>query len=316
MAIPTYEEAMIPVLRHAAQGGEYRQADFTDFVSDYFSLDEEERNRLLGSGSKRVIIDRTSWAIVYLHKAGLLERVRRGIYRISDEGRRVLDVEPKRIDSQYLYENFPDFAEWRDRSNAPKPGNESRPKKSATQNAHEQSDPSEETPNEDLERAAFRLRKLLVSEIVDQLSAVSPEKFEQIVLDTVVAMGYGGTHKDAAQRVGRSGDEGIDGIINEDRLGLDTIYLQAKRWQGVVGRPEIQKFVGALQGMQASKGVFITTSDFTTEARDYAKRVGTRVVLIDGSTLADYMIEFGVGVTTERTILVRRIDSDYFEDGV
>jgi len=316
MAIPTYEEAMIPVLKHANQGGEYRQADFTDSVSEYFSLDDEERSRLLGSGSKRVIVDRTSWAIVYLHRAGLLERVRRGFYSITDEGRRVLNADPDRLDSQYLYDNFPEFADWRDQSNQPKENSDSESKGFTNQTAHDQSELSQETPNEDLERAALRLRKLLVSEIVDQLATVSPEKFEQIVLDTVVAMGYGGTHKDAAQRVGRSGDEGIDGIINEDRLGLDTIYLQAKRWQNVVGRPEIQKFVGALQGMQASKGVFITTSDFTTEARDYAKRVGTRVVLIDGSTLADYMIEFGVGVTTERTVLVKRIDSDYFEDGV
>jgi len=243
----------------------------------------------------------------------LLQRTRRGYYSITEEGRKVLLQQPAEISLDFLMQ-YDCFAEWRNKSNTPRK-NRDHQADSIGYEAEADTE-SVETPTEDLERAAGRLHQLLSAEIQEFLKAVSPDKFEQIVLDTVVAMGYGGSHRDAAQRVGRSGDEGIDGIINEDRLGLDTIYLQAKRWQSTVGRPEIQKFVGALHGQQASKGVFITTSNFSSDARSYAQTVGTRVVLIDGAVLADYMIEYGVGVSTERTVVVRRIDSDYFEDGI
>ena len=311
MPIPTFEEAMIPVLKQAAQGGEFRTADFTDAVCIDFDLTEDERNRLLDSGNKRIVVDRTSWAVTYLYRAGLLERKRRGYYGITPEGLRVLAEEPNGITQAYL-RRYECFHDWQKQSSG------SRTVSGVTDATDSNSSGTAEfaeTPNEDLERAERRIHQLLSAEIQDMLHAVSPTKFEQIVLDTVVAMGYGGSQHDAARRVGRSGDEGIDGIINEDRLGLDTIYLQAKKWKSTVGRPEIQKFVGALHGQQATKGVFITTSDFSSEARIYAQGVGTRVVLIDGAALANYMIEYGVGVSTERKVLIRRIDSDYFEDG-
>ncbi len=308
MAIPTYEEAMIPVLKHAAKGGEYRRPEFTKSVSDYFGLSDSERAELLPSGKMTVVRNRTDWAVQYLHRAKLLRRVHRGVYEITDEGRRVLDENPTGIDKKFLLQ-YDAVSEWIAGS-----GEAKSPEKASIGTESELE--SSATPDEQLEQAYQRLNKELAAEVLEQLHGVSPEKFEQIVLDTIVAMGYGGSHRDAAQRVGKSGDEGIDGIINEDRLGLDTIYLQAKRWQGTVGRPEIQKFVGALHGKQANKGVFITTSTYSSDALSYAQGVGTRVVLVDGATLASYMIECGIGVVAERILTVHRLDSDYFEDGV
>ncbi|MEZ4525936.1 MAG: restriction endonuclease [Desulfobacterales bacterium] len=175
-------------------------------------------------------------------------------------------------------------------------------------------DTPHQTPEEQLEDAYENIRESLATEILEQLKSVAPDFFERIIVEVIVKMGYGGTRRDAGQAVGKSGDGGIDGIIKEDRLGLDIIYLQAKRWQGTVGRPEIQKFAGALQGQRAKKGIFITTSDFSKEARDYAAMIENKIVLIDGKQLAQYMIDFNVGVTTVSTYEIKKLDSDYFTD--
>lgn len=211
---------------------------------------------------------------------------------------------PARIDIKFL-EQFPEFIEFRDSSRNSREAEETKSVAVAT----------EQTPEEALELAHQRIRSSLAQDILSRILSCSPTFFERLVVELLVKMGYGGSRRDAGERIGQSGDGGIDGIIKEDRLGLDTIYLQAKRWQGSVGRPEIQKFVGALQGQRAKKGVFITTSSYTAEAIEYASRIDTKVVLIDGKLLANLMMDFDVGVSVSASYSVKRIDSDYFEEG-
>ena len=258
---------------------------------------------LLPSGQQCIFNNRVGWACSYLKKAGLLDSPRRGIFRITDRGRKVLAENLSRIDVKYL-ERFPEFTVFRAASR----GNNEQIQQFVAET-------TDKTPEEVLELAHQSLRQSLAQEIVGRILACTPAFFETLVVELLVKMGYGGSRRDAGQRLGQSGDGGIDGIIKEDRLGLDTIYIQAKRWQGSVGRPEVQKFVGALQGQFARKGVFITTSCFTTDAIDYATRLDTKVVLIDGEQLANLMIDFDVGVSVAASYIVKRIDSDYFEEG-
>ncbi len=238
-----------------------------------------------------------------MKKAGLLDSPRRGALAITDEGRRVLARNPVRLDLHYL-EQFPAFREFRAIRRSKIEGEEGR----------SSSTDDDETPEEVLEHAYQSIRQTLAQELLNRIAASTSSFFERLVVELLVKMGYGGSRKDAGERIGQSGDGGIDGIIKEDRLGLDTIYIQAKRWQGPVGRPEIQKFVGALQGHRAHKGVFITSSTFTAEAREYAGQIGTTVVLIDGTQLANYMIDFDLGLAVVASYSVKRIDSDYFEE--
>jgi len=242
------------------------------------------------------------WARTYLKKAGLLESPRRGVFKITERGREVLNSNPKRVDSKYL-EQFPEFLEFRA---AGKPGSvDAQSGSTATMSA---------TPEESIEIAYEDLRAQLSQDILAKILSCTPTFFEQLVVELLVKMGYGGSRKDAGERIGQTGDGGVDGIIKEDRLGLDTIFLQAKRWQGVVGRPEIQKFVGALQGQRAKKGVFITTSAYTAEAVEYVARIDTKVVLIDGKQLSNLMIDFELGVSPLATFTIKRLDSDYFDE--
>ena len=245
---------------------------------------------------------RRAWARTYLKKAAFLESPKRGVFRITDRGVKALASNPTRIDVKYL-EQFPEFMEFREGA---KPDNGVASAVGLTQ--------SKTTPEESIELAHQGLREQLAADLLNRILGCSPTFFEQLVVELLVKMGYGGSRRDAGERVGQTGDGGIDGIIKEDRLGLDTIFLQAKRWQGSVGRPEIQKFVGALQGQRAKKGVFITTSSYTADAADYAARIETKVVLIDGRQLAGLMIDFDVGVAAAATYVVKRIDSDYFEE--
>jgi restriction system protein len=273
-----------------------------EVLSQQFGLSPEEREQLLASGQQTVIRNRAGWARTYLKKAGLIESVRRGYFRIADRGRSVLASKPKRIDVRFL-EQFPEFVAFRDLR-------------------HERSEEKSEnlvvgadaTPEEALDGAYQRLRVDLESDVLEHVKAASPSFFERMVVELLVRMGYGGSLRDAGQAVGKSGDGGIDGIIKEDHLGLDVIYIQAKRWDGTVGRPDIQKFAGALQGHRARKGVFITTSAFSAEAIDFASRIDSKIVLIDGTTLARYMIDNDVGVSTSRSYDVKRVDSDYFTE--
>lgn len=301
MAIPDYQTCMLPFLRLLRDGQPKPLSQIRDSLAEFFHLTDEDRAKLLPSGQMSVFKSRVGWARTYLKKAGLIEYVKRGVCQITEQGQKVLVESPQKIDINYL-DQFASFRDFRALS------------KTKNENNSEQEDDTESTPEESLERAYAKLKAELSDEILEKVLSCSPTFFEQLVVDLLVKMGYGGSRQDAGERLGQSGDGGIDGIIKEDQLGLDTIYLQAKRWQGSVGRPEIQKFVGALQGQRARKGVFITTSTFTTDASNYVQNIDTKVVLIDGQQLAALMIDFDVGVNTAATYRVKRIDADYFEE--
>lgn len=302
MAIPDYQTCMLPFLRYLSDGAEHTLRDAEDGLAEHFNLTPAERAELLPSGQQGVFKNRIGWARTYLKKAALLESPKRGVFRITERGLKALASNPSKIEAKYL-EQFPEFIEFRDAS------------KGVTGAAATVELPqTKTTPEEAIELAHEGLREQLAGEVLSRILACSPIFFEQLVVELLVKMGYGGSRRDAGERIGQTGDGGIDGIIKEDRLGLDAIFIQAKRWQGSVGRPEIQKFVGALQGQRAKKGVFITTSSYTAEAADYATRIDTKVVLIDGKQLAQLMIDFDVGVAPAATYVVKRIDSDYFEE--
>jgi restriction system protein len=303
MAIPDFQTVMLPLLRVAADGAEHSKRESVEALASEFGLTDEERHELLPSGRQATFDNRVAWAATYLKKAGLLESTRRAHFRITDRGRSVLSENPSRVDMKLL-ERFPEYLEFRSRRSS-----NGGPTAAAVEEPAD-----EQTPEEAIESGYQRIRGELADEILQQIMACSPAFFEQLVIDLLVRMGYGGTRKDAGQAVGRSGDGGIDGIIKEDRLGLGVIYLQAKRWEGAVGRPEIQKFVGALQGQRARRGVFITTSSFTKEAVQYTAMIENKVVLIDGEMLAQLMIDHGVGVSSVATYEVKRVDSDYFAE--
>ena len=303
MPIPDYQACMLPLLRFAANGQEHQLKDAISALAGEFSLSEEERNEFLPSGQQPVFTNRVGWARTYLKKAGLLSSPRRGYFQITDRGRTVLKENPKEINQKYL-ERFPEFIEFKSIRRDKTEDNESEtPEVTLGQ-----------TPHEAFDIAYERLRAELAAEILSSIRGCDPSLFENIVVELLVKMGYGGSRKDAGRAIGRSGDEGIDGIIKEDHLGLDNIYIQAKRWEATIGRPEIQKFAGALQGQRARKGIFITTSDFSKDATDFVSRIDSKIILIDGATLAKLMIDFGVGVTTVATYQVRKIDSDYFTE--
>ena len=299
MAIPNYQTCLLPFLQLLEDGKEHTMREMEEALAMHFDLSQDDRAKLLPSGQQGVFRNRIGWARTYLKKAGLLESPRRAVFQITTRGKELLITRPSHIDMRTL-EQWPEFLEFRDGPRI-ELDRETKPEISST-------------PEEALEQAYAELREQLALELLSRVLNCSPAFFEQLVVDLLVNMGYGGSRQDAGERVGQTGDGGIDGIIKEDRLGLDTLFIQAKRWQGSVGRPEIQKFVGALQGQRARKGVFITTSTFTTDAIDYVSRIDTKVVLIDGSQLAQYMMDFDIGVSVAARYVVKRIDSDYFED--
>jgi restriction system protein len=303
MPIPDYQTCMLPLLRFASTGKEHQLKDAISALADEFSLTDEERNEFLPSGQQAVFTNRIGWARTYLKKAALLSSPRRGYFQITDRGRSVLKENPTAINQKYL-ERFPEFIEFKSiRRDKTEENGSDTPELALGQ-----------TPHEALETAYERLRAELAAEILSSIRGCEPTLFENIVVELIVKMGYGGSRKDAGRAIGRSGDEGIDGIIKEDHLGLDNIYIQAKRWDATIGRPEIQKFAGALQGQRARKGIFITTSDFTKEAVEFVSKIDSKIILIDGATLAKLMIDFGVGVNPVATYQVQKIDSDYFTD--
>jgi len=304
MPIPDYQSCMLPLLRFASDGADHALKEAVTVLAEEFRLTEEEKSEYLPSGQQTVIQNRVAWARTYMKKAGLLVSPRRGYLAITQRGQSVLRENPKAIDVAFL-ERFPEFIEFKALRHEKNEG-------SPAVAAAPASDIGK-TPHEALESAYDRLRSELAAEILSTIKVSEPVLFEEIVVDLLVKMGYGGSRKDAGQAIGRRGDEGIDGIIKEDRLGLDIIYIQAKRWAATVGRPEIQKFAGALDGQRARKGIFITTSDFSREAEDYVSRIDKKIILIDGQTMARLMIDFGVGVTSVSTYELKKIDSDYFE---
>jgi restriction system protein len=319
MAIPDFETVMRPLLVHLEDGREYQTRETLDALAAVFSLTPEDRQELLPSGKQPLFTNRVAWAKFYLKKAGAVENPRRGIYRITALGRQLLKENPDRVDESVLL-RIPAFRDFRLNSRSAEAeligaGSESAGRRAppAPQPTHTGA-PAELSPEELLELGHSRLHGQLAAELLEVVKQSSPEFFEQLVVDLLLALGYGGSRADAGRTVGKSGDGGIDGIINEDRLGLDVIYIQAKRWEGVVGRPEIQKFAGALQGQRARKGIFITTSEFTREALDYVRAIDSKIVLLDGKQLARLMIQNNVGVSRESVYEVKRIDSDYFAE--
>ncbi|MBM4124515.1 MAG: restriction endonuclease [Nitrospira sp.] len=305
MPIPDFQTCMLPLLRFAADGKEHQLKEASQYLAQEFKLTDEEQSEFLPSGQQPVFINRIGWARSYLKKAGLLDNTRRGYFKITSRGQTVLKearrvkshrTSPPKISIKYL-DRFPEFKEFWDKYRSKRVEAEPAPG---------------QTPHEALENAYVRLRSEIAAELLQTLKGSDPSTFENIVVDLLVKMGYGGSRKDAGKAIGRSGDEGIDGIIKEDHLGLDSIYVQAKRWEATVGRPEIQKFAGALQGQRARKGIFIATSEFSREALEYVSRIDSKIVLIDGKALAGLMIDFGVGVTSMATYEVKKIDSDYF----
>lgn len=299
MAIPDYQSIMLPLLKYLANNKENALKECVAEIANVFKLSEQEKNQLLPSGGQAVIHNRTGWAKTYLVKAGLITPTRRGFIKISDEGQKVLKENPSKIDQKFLM-RFPSFAEFQNRASSTG------------------SEPVEvvnfETPEELIESAHGQLKSALANEILGKIKGCTPSFFERLVVDLLLKMGYGGSRKNAGQALGQSGDEGVDGVISEDKLGLDNLYIQAKRWENTVGRPDIQKFVGALTGQRSKKGIFITTSNFTKDASDYVQKIDTKVVLIDGNTLATLMIDHNVGVSTVNTYEVKKIDSDYFNE--
>lgn len=302
MPIPDFQTIMLPLLRAMSDGQEHSIQELTDRLAKEFSLSEDELRELLPSGKQTIFYNRVGWARTYLSKTGLLEMTRRSYYHITDRGRQVLSTNPPQIDIKFL-KQFPEYVEFRERE-----GEQRKPKQTTFKG-------EEQTPEEILEEAYQEIRNSLAQELLNLVKESHPSFFERLVVELLVKMGYGGSRRDAARAVGQTGDEGIDGIIDEDRLGLDTVYIQAKRWDNVVGRPEIQKFVGALMGKRAKKGIFITTSTFSNEAVNYVSNIDSKVVLIDGRRLAKLMIDYDVGVTTVSTYQLKRVDSDYFGNG-
>ncbi|HVP01945.1 MAG TPA: restriction endonuclease [Solirubrobacteraceae bacterium] len=307
MAVPDFQTLMRPILVQLEDGQPRAIGDVRAALAREFNLSDEDLAEELPSGRAKTFNNRVGWATTYLYRCGLLTRPKRSVYRLTDRGRQVLADNPERVDVTVLSQ----FQELEEFLSTRKLGEEQRTGSPAQQSFT--ADAAVITPEELIDRAYREMRSALAAELLDQVGGQGPDFFETLVLDVLQAMGYGGSRHDAAQRLGASGDGGVDGVIREDRLGLDQIYIQAKHWAAPVGRPEIQKFFGALHGQRATKGVFITTSTFSREARDYANDVTPRVILIDGRELADLMIDFGVGVTPRQIYTLARIDIDYFE---
>jgi restriction system protein len=301
MAIPDYQSIMLPLLKFAGDQNEHSLREAIERLADEFGLTDEERKELLPSGQQAAFDNRVGWARTYMKKAGLLKSTRRGYFQIAERGLDVLRQNPPGINAAFLRQ-FPEFVEFQ------------MPQRSKIYEPTEQEISDTHTPEEEIETAYQKVRQGLATELLQTIKSCSPTFFERLVVDLLVKMGYGGTRKDAGRAIGSSGDGGIDGIINEDRLGLDTVYIQAKRWESPVGRPEIQKFAGALQGQRAKKGIFITTASFTQAAYDYVSRIDSKIVLIDGDLLARLMIDYDIGVATTASYALKRIDSDYFTE--
>lgn len=304
MAMPSYDTFMLPVLQILGDGQEHDIRDLRERLASEFKLADADRRELLPSGKQPVFDSRVGWAKTYLEKAGLLSTVRRGCYQITDAGKGVLTTKPERINKAFLlqFESFRTFST------------------GTTDATQPEIDPDDAlnrpgvTPEEALERAYKEIRNKVEAELLEVVGKASPGFFEKLVVELLVKMGYGGTLEDAGRALGRSHDGGVDGIIKEDHLGLDAIYVQAKRWQNNVGRPDVQAFSGSLDGERARKGVFITTSAFTNEAREYVKKIEKKIVLIDGRQLAGLMVDFGIGVNTVNAYEIVRVDGDYFTE--
>ena len=304
MPIPDFQSIMLPLLKDL-EAEERNGRDTQAALGSHFGLNADELAQRIPSGTAFLFANRIGWAKTHLKAACLIEAPSRSVYRLTARGRELLATSPTFVNLSVL-RRYPEYNAFRSGGAS---GESTATVTPSTVEALEQRTP------DDLIDEGYRLARAALSvELRERILAMSPAGFEQLVIDLLTAMGYGGAYEDAAKVVGRSGDEGIDGVIKEDRLGLDTIYVQAKRWQSSVGRPEIQRFAGALQGQRARKGVFITSSAFSADAQRYAASIQMTIVLVDGATLADLMIDHGVGVATTKRIDIKRVDSDYFSE--
>lgn len=304
MAVPGFQELMLPALRAVEDGRTYTNAQVNERVAEALALTADDMAEMLPSGRSKLFYNRCGWAKQYLVSALCLAQPKRALYTITDRGREVLAAHPEALTVADL-KQFPELEEFL-KPTKPQLTGTVEPEKAGT---------GDVDPIEMVESGYQQMRDQLAKSVLEQVAESSPEFFEQLVVDLLVAMGYGGSRADAGQAVGGSSDGGIDGVIKEDRLGLDVVYIQAKRWANVVGRPVVQGFAGALDGKKARRGVFITTSGFTKEALEYAALVEKSIVLVDGPTLAELMIDYGVGVTEVASYTVKRLDADYFEGG-
>lgn len=302
MSIPDFKALLGPVLAQLADGKSHGHADLVEALAAQFKLTDEELNAMLPSGRQRLFYNRIAWSVVHLRKAGALENEARGQFVITDRGRKLLASSGGRLSTKQLAE-FEEYRAFRERSAGEGEAKGPRPQKAVPA----------ETPEEQIERVFSMLRSELADQLLSEIGARPPSFFEKVVVDLLLAMGYGGTWHGAGRVVGRSGDGGIDGTIMEDKLGLDIVYVQAKRWENTVGRPSVQAFAGSLEGARARKGVMITTSNFSEEARTYVTQIEKKIVLIDGQQLADLMIEHGAGVVVRQSYVLKKIDVDYFE---
>jgi restriction system protein len=310
MAVPNFQSLMLPVLKELADGQEHELKSLYKSVGEKVNLTEEEKEELLPSGKQRVYHNRIGWANFYLSKAGLVDKVRRAVFKISKQGENLLATNPAAINKSML-ERYPAYIEFIQLSRA-----NTRETTQTTQPTSLAIEESELSPTEQISVSFKTIQSELVDELLDVIRVGSPKFFETLVVDLMLAMGYGGWSKDSGKATQYSADGGIDGIINEDPLGLETIYLQAKRYSegNTVGRPDIQAFSGALDMQRARKGVFITTSKFSRDALEYVQRIEKKIVLIDGQQLAEMMIKYNLGVTVKDTYQIKNIDTDYFNE--
>ena len=301
MPIPNYQTLMLPVLSCLADGEVHKIRDIYPLMASEFNLTEEEAHQLLPSGKTTTIKNRVAWARTYLRKACLLTAPSRGLVQITDRGKQILSQRPECIDNTFLMQ-FEEFREFRNAGNLP-------------QDSSPINEISEITPEERLEQAHKELNAEIASELLDAIKLTTPQFFEQLVVDLMQSMGYGGWSAYSGSATQYGADGGIDGVINDDPLGLETIYLQAKRYkEATIGRPDIQSFAGALDMKRAKKGVFITASQFSREAIEYVGMIDKKIVLIDGSQLADLMIKYNLGVTLKETYYIKALDTDYFSE--
>lgn len=309
MSVPDYQSIMLPLLELAySKNSELSTREAIESLIDFFKLSENDLKEMLPSGIQPTFVNRVGWAATYMKKAGLLEPTQRGYFKITQRGKDLIKKMPLIINVALL-KQYPEFLDFQNkkgtRSSGKKPEN------------NFFSDLDQATPSETLERAYENLRDELAEELIEKLKKSTPQFFERIVVDLLLKMGYGGSRVDAGKAIGRSGDGGIDGIIKEDKLGLDVVYIQAKRWDSnSVGRPDLMQFAGALQAQRATKGIFITTSKFTDDAKRYITQINSKIVLIDGEQLSQLMIENDIGVSTISLYPVKKIDSDYFNEGI
>ena len=305
MPIPDYETIMLPLLKFASDSNEHSAKEAIESLSPYFKLTNEEKNKLYLTKKVSIFYDRTHWALTYLKHAGLLVGTKRGFFKITERGKQVLTKKPAKIDDNYL-KQFPEFIEFQKAKRK-----EAKKESKENENINQQN----ATPWELLESSYKTIQEELVNQLLSQLKKCNPAFFERLVVELLVEMGYGGSIEEAGSAIGRQGDEGIDGVIKEDVLGLDVLYIQAKKWDATIGRPEIQKFAGTLQDQRAKKGIFITTANFTKDAIEYTYKIDSKIVLIDGKQLTEYMIDKNIGVTLEKAYFIKKLDQDYF-DGI